>query len=981
MRFLFAIFLLSAGAAWGQLSAPVLDSAPAMYEGQKVGSIDIATQPQINTDALRSRLRQKVDEPYSRTRVQQSMDDLKQMQRFNKVQLRVEPAPNGLKLTFVLEPAFYMGLIHFPGGLKLFRYTRLLQVADLPNDQPYQPSQIKKAADALATFLNRNGFFEASVRPEVDYDQAHQLANVTFHMVLNQRAKVGQINFLGPRPEESAKLARALHSWGARVRGDTLKPGKKYTLERIQGAEKYLRSYLTGEHRLIKRLRLQHVQYHPDTRRADLFFEAGLGPPVSVRLTGARLTRIPWLQGRSMRTMIPIFDEGSVDPELIQEGRQNLVNFFQKKGYFDVRVQSQVEEKPDRVNVVFQVNKGKKHKVAEIAVHGNTHFSTSELLSHVTVKKGHLFSSGQYSDKLLKQSANAIAAVYRNDGYQEVKVAPRVVDREPKIYVAFDVTEGEQTMVEALHVQGNQGMSLNQIEPKPSFHLAPGQPFSPARLSQDRDQVLAKYLDNGYARAEFRSSVQPVGGDKHRVEVTYNINEGPQVRVSELVLLGAKHTNPGYIRRSVNIHPEQPLSQTALLASESRLYDDGVFDWVAVDPRKPITSQTEEQAVVKVHEAKRNEITYGFGFEIARRGGSVPSGTIAVPGLPVVGVGKNVNFSSSEKTFISPRGSIEYIRRNMRGLGETLSASALIARLDQKGLITYQDPHLRTTNWQSMFSVSAERSTENPIYTARLGDASFQIQRYLDRQRTQTLQLRYDFNKTSLTNLLVPDLVLPEDRSVRLSTVSGTYIQDTRDKPLDAHRGTYQTIDFGITPTALGSSADFIRFLGRRSIYVPVKGMVWANRVQLGLAAPFAGSRVPASERFFSGGGNSLRGFPINGAGPQRPVTVCSNPADKSTCSSISVPVGGLQLFIVNSELRFPLPVMKNLGGVVFYDGGNVYQHIQLSNLIDNYTHTVGFGIRYNTPIGPVRVDIGHLLEPVQGLRATQFFVTIGQAF
>jgi len=960
------------------------DSAPAMYEGQKVGSIDIATQPQVSTDALRSMLRQKVNEPYSQAQVQQSMDDLKQTQRFSKVQLRVEPAPNGLKLTFVLEPAFYMGLIDFPGGLKLFRYTRLLQVADLPNDQPYQQSQIKKAADSLATFLNHNGFFEATVRPEVEYDEAHQLANVTFHMELNHRAKVGQINFVGPTPEDSAKLVRALHSWGARVHGDTLKPGKKYTLERIQGAEKYLRSYLTGQHRLIKRLRMRHVQYHPDTRRADLFFETELGPPVSVRLVGARLTWIPWLEGRNLRKLISIFDEGSVDPELIQEGRQNLVNFFQKKGYFDVRVQSKLEQQPSHVNVVFQVDKGKKHKVAEVAVHGNTHFSAAELLSHVAVKEGHfVLSHGQYSDKLLKQSVNAITAMYHNDGYQEVKVEPRVVDQEPKIYVTFDVSEGEQTVVEALHVEGNHGMALTQIEPKPSFHLSPGRPFSQARLSQDRDQVLAKYLDNGYARVEFNSKIQPVGGDKHHVDVTYNINEGPQVRISEVVLLGRRHTDPGYIRGAVNIHSEQPLSQAALLASESKLYEDGVFDWAAVDPRKPITSQTEEQAVVKVHEAKRNEITYGFGIEIARRGGSVPSGTIAVPGLPVIGVGKNVNFSSSEKTFVSPRASVEYIRRNMRGRGETLSASALLARLDQKGLITYQDPHLRTTNWQSLFSVSAERTTENPVYTARLGDASFQIQRYLDTQRTQTLQLRYDFNRTSLTNLLVPELVLPQDRSVRLSTVSATYIQDTRDKPLDAHRGTYQTLDFGVTPTAFGSSADFVRFLGQRSLYVPVKGMVWANRVQLGLAAPIAGSHVPASERFFSGGGNSLRGFPINGAGPQRLVPVCSNPAapTPSTCSTISVPVGGLQLFIVNSELRFPIPVINNLGGVVFYDGGNVYQHIRVSDVIDNYTHTVGFGFRYNTPIGPVRVDIGHLLEAIPGVRSTQFFITIGQAF
>jgi outer membrane protein assembly factor BamA len=352
-----------------------------------------------------------------------------------------------------------------------------------------------------------------------------------------------------------------------------------------------------------------------------------------------------------------------------------------------------------------------------------------------------------------------------------------------------------------------------------------------------------------------------------------------------------------------------------------------------------------------------------------------------VPGLPVVGVNNKLNFASSEKTFVSPRGSVEYIRRNMRGLGETLSASALLARLDQRGLLTYQDPHFRATNWQSLFSVSAERTTENPLYTARLGDASFQLQRYLDLKRTQLFQVRYDFNRTSLTNLLVPQLVLPRDRNVRLSTVSASYIVDTRDKPLDAHTGTYQTIDFGITPTAFGSSANFVRFLGRRSIYIPVKNMVWASRAQLGFAVPFSGSFVPTSQRFFTGGGNSLRGFPINAAGPQRLVPVCVNPADPNTCSTISVPIGGNELFIVNSELRFPLPIMNNLGGVVFYDGGNVYRHIRFSDFVNNYSNTIGFGIRYNTPVGPVRIDVGRLLEPVPGLRATQFFITIGQAF
>jgi outer membrane protein insertion porin family len=149
----------------------------------------------------------------------------------------------------------------------------------------------------------------------------------------------------------------------------------------------------------------------------------------------------------------------------------------------------------------------------------------------------------------------------------------------------------------------------------------------------------------------------------------------------------------------------------------------------------------------------------------------------------------------------------------------------------------------------------------------------------------------------------------------------------------------------------------------------------------LGLAAPYANSRVPVSELFFSGGGSTLRGFPLDGAGAQRSIPVCSNPNVASTCTQISVPDGGRQLLIINSELRIPFPIRKGLGLATFYDGGNVFEAIGFHDFWSNYSNTLGIGLRYKTPLGPVRLDLGYNLNAPPGIKSTQYFVTLGQAF
>lgn len=977
-RYLAYLFVCVLAFLFSRSQAQQLTPPTISYEGQNVSSVEIAGHPDLNLRQLRQLIAQPEGAPYSKEKVDATIAALKQAGQAKEVQLEVHPVANGLQVLFVLQPAYYFGIFEFGTATKVFSYPRLLQIANYPTQAPYTGSRVEEAESALLNFFHRNGYFLATIEPELQTDATHGVVNVLFHINLKRKAKFGNIILTGASEAETKYLQERLHSWMARIRGAYLTSGKTYSPKKLDAAATYLQGALGKQNYLAGQVKLVSANYNPRTNRADITFNITQGPKIAINIQGAHIWK------RTQKKLVPIYQENAVDPDLVQEGANNLVSYFQSKGFFDAKVRSQIVQQPSGTTIQYEIEKGKKGKVAALAVHGNHNFDDDNLLSHVAVLKGHFFSHGKYSHQLLRKSVKNLEAVYRDAGYSQATVTSNVVNDQGKLKITFQVDEGVQDVVDSLKVEGNNSLSASEFAPK-GLNLTPGKPYSAQLLDQDRDQIMATYLDRGYLTASFKSTARPLKNDPHHVEIVYTIYEGPLVRTVVTDTLGAQHTRPEVIARNAKIPIGKPLSETALLKSESQLYTLGVFDWASVDPQRPITSQSDTEVLIKLHEAKRNSLTYGFGFEATNRGGAVPGGTIALPNLPPVGLPST--FKTSQKTFYGPRGSVEYSRYNFRGRAETLTLGIFAGRLDQRVSASWSDPSFWNSVWSSSVSISGERSSQNPIFTSQIAQAGFQLQRFLDSKKTETLFLRYTLRHTNLSNLLVPDLVTPEDRNERLSTLSASFIRDTRDNALDAHRGIYESFDVAMNPSVLGSNTNFGRVLGQTAYYHSLgKHLTWANSIRLGFEQAFAGAHVPLSERFFSGGGSTLRGFALNGAGPQRNVAVCTNPADTSTCSQIRVPVGGAQLVILNSEVRFPIPVDlpligNGLGGAVFYDGGNVYNSIGFQNFLSNYSNSLGFGFRYKTPVGPVRIDLGHNLNPIPGVKATQIFITLGQAF
>ena len=417
-----------------------------------------------------------------------------------------------------------------------------------------------------------------------------------------------------------------------------------------------------------------------------------------------------------------------------------------------------------------------------------------------------------------------------------------------------------------------------------------------------------------------------------------------------------------------------------MVETQRRLYNLGVFSRVQIEPQNPAGTDPNKTIVVDLQEGKRYTIGYGVGFEVQQIGASCSSNS------------KNPSQPSCDPnaTVIaeSPRVIFEISRSNMFGRAQTLTFKARASTLEYRSLLSYT-----ADNFWGHPSIGvqliglADKAQDVQTFTSVRYEGAFQVAEKFS--RSSSILYRYFFRRVTASQLrITPDEIPLFSQPTLVSGFGITYARERRDNPVDAKRGTFNTVDLSVASTSLGSSASFFRGFFQNSSFYPFgRAFVFARATRFGFEQPLgrtieggtseggstsctsttpavAEQVIPLPERFFAGGATTLRGFGLNEAGPRDPCT--------------GFPIGGLAVLMFNQELRFPMKlpfIGSRLGGTIFYDGGNVYSdvsHITMawkpsatSNL-NYFSHTVGFGFRYATPIGPVRVDFGYQLNPAR---------------
>jgi len=980
--------------------------AIARYEGKLVQAIQLPGVIERDRGHLLELLPQKAGEPLDRERVRDSLRTLYSTGRFADIQAEIAPSGDEVVLTFTTSANFFIGAVDVEGAPNRPTSNQIVNGSKFQLGERYTQDKLDRALENIRRLMQEGGYYRARVTAESTSNPDTQQVDLLFHITPGVAAHVGEVNVTGTSDLSSAQVQSIAH----------MDAGDRITATSVSDALQRLRKRFQKQNRALAQVSVAEQNYHPETNAVDFTFQIDPGPVVEISAQGYHISR------GVLKREIPVYEENAVDDDLLSEGKSNLLDYLQTRGHFDAKVAIRKEFDPKTMRVIYDIDPGPVHKLVLVEITGSKNFmSAKDLLERMEIQPATDFSHGRYSGILLKGDVATIEGLYRSNGYRQVHIEAKVDDdyrgKPNQLAVHLHIQEGAQTQIGELTVVGNERIPTSEF---PELSTKPGQPYSEQELANDRERILNYYFNNGFPNAALDITSQESASQPNREDVTFTIHEGERFTVNRVMAAGTEHTRDYVVEREVQVQERQPLSQKALLDTQTRLYNLGIFSQVDTAVQNPEGTDPQKNVLVQMQEAKRYTFTYGLGLELQT---GQPSGQSASQGA----------------TGVSPRVEFDVTRLNFGGRDQTVAFQSHVGSLQQRGLISYTVPKLLNSDkWKLIYTIFYDNSLDVATFTSQRLEGKIDLHQQVGRVGTgepdsrpgpSSLDYRFEFRRVKASHFAKdfdPNLIPLESATARIGGPGFTFIRDKRDNPLESTEGNYFTLDGFASSSYFGSQADFGRALAQNSTYQAFgrkwksgQRFVFARSTTIGLQQLVRGTRilapgaclpipnpcpssislVPLPELFFAGGGNSHRGFGLNQAGPRDPAS--------------GFPVGGTALFVNSLELRFPetsLPYLgEGFGLAIFHDMGNVFTapHDMLKGLMrwhqpdpqqclsggttnqqcynqfnnsgyDYTSHALGVGVRYKTPIGPLRFDFGYNLNPTSYFQVFKVPVLFG---
>jgi outer membrane protein insertion porin family len=948
-------------------AAPAAASV-ADYLGKPIVSVQLVLGGrEITEPALVQAVATRVGSPLSMIEVRDSIAHLFGLGRFDDVRVDASAVDGGVALRYELSPNHVISKIEFAGnvrrpGVDLGQLKSA--VVDRFGSSPAL-GRVDQASLAIAGTLRERGYRNPDITPRIDVDPQSEHATLVFTINPGSRTTVGTIAVVGDPAMPQAVFLKRL----GLAAGEPFEPDALNTrIASYVDARRALGYYQTRV--------TSAVSFADSDRVANVVLTVTPGPHVSVVFTGDPLA------GATRATLVPIEREGSADEDLLEDSSNRIEEYLRSEGYRDAKAPHTREETGGELRITFAVHKGPQYRVGAVDISGGTSLPLPDLRSSLRTRVGE-----PYSDASLDADVTAIESVYRGRGFSSAKVqadsrpgAATSGGAQVPVAVSILIAEGVRTLVGSVRIEGNASVEAAVL--RQTLSLKPDTPYFEAQLRRDIDAMQLEYENLGYRSATVKA--QPsFSADRAQANLLFTVDEGPRIFVDHILIAGNVRTSAQTIERELQLKPGDPLSLEAEYESQRRLSALQLFRRAPQLTELRHGDETKRDLLVTVEEAAPTTLGYGGGVEGRLR--VVPND---VQGGP-----------AQQKIDLAPRAFVDLGRRNLFGKNRSISLFASVSLHPQgfpassgmdsnfteyRALATFREPRLLNTDFVGVLNGTVEQQIRSSFNFSR-----FSVTAQTSRKLTPHVNVSgaYQIQETHLLNnsadpadQLLIDQVFTQ---VLLSSFLVQGFFDTRDDPVDATRGRYLSANVQIAARGIGSEVGFAKSFLTAQTFRPLphgNGSVFAAQARLGIATGFPrdvaqivdGQTVltrvrdlPEPERFFAGGDTTVRGFALDTLG--RPDTIANG-----------FPIGGNAEAILNAELRSP--VRKGVQGVGFIDAGNVFAYASEIDLTRLRT-AVGFGLRYKSPVGPIRFDIGFKVRPETGERRSAWFITFGQAF
>jgi outer membrane protein insertion porin family len=959
-------------------AAPALPKPPEEVPpptGPLVREITYRADSNFDSSVLGQYVQLRPGEPLSVRAMQGTIKSLFATGDFRDVRIDTTPAEGGVAVTLLLFVNYRVADVTFD-GLRGSLRDRAERELTVHLGDVLSLNAVDRSATAVHDYLSRNGYVEATVDPETNFIRQTSRATVIFHVTTGPRARVAAVNIEGDvAPFTTQELISQMK------RG----PEKTFTLIDARSDADRIAAYIYRHNYRKAEVRYLGDTYDATTHAATLKYSVTVGPIVEVAVEGVPRSAV--------RGLLPFRKNQGYSEDIIDTAANAIVKQYQEHGYYNAAVDTEGKLQGNVWTTTFHVAPGEQFNLAAVTFSGNQKIPDEKLRAVTTTAPSGGF--GAMIASLLRRprgvtkaqltaDRDSIESYYRLQGFSEATVATPVVNTDAAghtLTVDFPIVEGPQTIVSAVTVEGNEQVPSGKL---PALELKPGEPLNPALLRADLITLQTFYSDRGNAEVQITPRAEP-STDKTSAKVTYVIAEGPKISVDQVVVRGNTYTRTHVILTQSDIDKGDAFSYRSILEAQRNLYSLGIFQRVDIQAEQAGTSVADRNVTISVEEGK--DLT----------------------------VSGSVGLTSQSGQKLALLGSASVAHRNLFGTGRYLGLQLVAAgKQRQEAFLTYREPFIFGYDLPVQVTVFQTDEVRPRAHIQQRGTfiEATKIARFQTRWSA-----RYEYKIsdcienpdtiadlcTQVKNALIPGL----DRSitnVKISSFTPTFFWDRRDDSIDPHRGFFTSASVEYAFPVISATAHFLKEFAQVSYYLPVsQRSVFAVSTRIGLIQPFGKDpinggpmMVPLSERFTAGGENSHRGFRLDLLG-----TTCADAkADPQDCRPTLVQLvdengkpgpiaalGGSGLFITNIEYRFP--IVSSLTGAVFADIGNIYHDSAVR--ADDLRYGAGAGIRYISPIGPLRFDIGVNPKPrVIGLTSKGdpqredrylYFITLGHAF